>query len=170
MGRGRRGSANPSSRLDGLLWWLASRSNCRPPFRQLQHIFLDGPQQGDLPSSSRSSIDEGLDLRHLQLPSAGAGSRAPACPWRRATGWQGPAGSRIVPGLSLFSRRASVFAIEQVPSSSGRVGHKQVHLHLRRLPRASRPPRSGAAGAEMPNTRPVAAACPADPGCAPARG
>lgn len=87
-----------------------------PPFRQLQHVFLDGPQQGDLALIvAILDVDEGLDLRYLQLHQlvqVVAPQLAHGGEQRIGGALQG---LEIRTGLELVFEARQCLAIEQVP-------------------------------------------------------
>ena len=99
---------------------------------QLQHILLDGAQQADIAFAiNLVDIDEGLDLRHLQLhqlvqvvaPQLAHGGE------QRVGG--ALQGLKIGAGLELVLQPSQGLAIQQVPPVvAAGVGDEQMHLHL----------------------------------------
>ena len=100
---------------------------------QLQHILLDGAQQADIALGIHLvDIDEGLDLRHLQLHQL-----MQVVASQLAHGGEQRVGGALQcldvgPGFELVFEARQRLAIQQIPPVvAARVGDEQVHLYLR---------------------------------------
>ncbi|MNQ70476.1 hypothetical protein D3C85_851160 [compost metagenome] len=102
------------------------------PFCQLQHILLDGAQQADIAFAIHLvDIDEGLDLRHLQLHQL----VQVVAPQLAHGGEQRVGGALqrldIGAGFELVLQPSQGLAIQQIPPVvAAGVGDEQVYLHL----------------------------------------
>ncbi|MNF84659.1 hypothetical protein D3C84_670300 [compost metagenome] len=102
------------------------------PFCQLQHILLDGAQQADIAFAIHLvDIDEGLDLRHLQLHQL----MQIVAPQLAHGGEQRIGGALqrldIGAGFELVFEARQRLAIQQIPPVvAAGVGDEQVYLHL----------------------------------------